>query len=34
MSGLTRAASSDTLDLSGANISYVVVVLADRKSVV
>ena len=26
MSGLTRAASSDTLDLSGANITYVVVV--------
>ncbi len=28
MSGLTRAASGDTLDLSGANISYVVVVAA------
>ena len=28
MSGLTRAASGDTLDLSGANLSYVVVVAA------
>ena len=28
MSGLTRAASGDTLDLSGANITYVVVVAA------
>ena len=28
MSGLTRAASSDTLDLSGANLTYVVVVAA------
>src|SRR3954447_20820194 len=26
MSGLTRAASSDTLDLSGANLTYVVMV--------
>jgi K(+)-stimulated pyrophosphate-energized sodium pump len=28
MSGLTRAASSDSLDLSGANLTYVVVVAA------